>query len=111
MHLLCQICSPKQKDLQAFLQLFVSMLLLSSGCKSAAAQYKCYYYLVPPQSILTKQIEIKLRLCNLYLSLMAELRPFKTYTEVQNRVSHPKKCAWYMHNETAYTRSFKSQYR
>ena len=43
MRLLC--LTPKQIDLQAFLLLqlpyFVSVLLLTSGCKSAAAQYKC----------------------------------------------------------------------
>ena len=52
-------CTPKQIDLQAvfLLQLpyCVSVLLLTSRCKSAAAQYK-HYYLVPPQSILTKQM-------------------------------------------------------
>ena len=44
-------CISKQIDLQAFwlLQLpyFVSVLLLTSRCKSAAAQYKHRYYLVP----------------------------------------------------------------
>ena len=49
-------CTPKQIDLQAFslLQLpyCVSVLMLISGCELAAAQYKCHYYLVPPQSIL-----------------------------------------------------------
>ena len=55
-------CTPKQIDLQAFLLLQlpycgnVFNLLLTSRCKSAAAQYKCCYYLVPPPSILTKQI-------------------------------------------------------
>ena len=53
-------CAPKQIDLQAFLLLqlpyCVSVLLLTSGCKSAAAQYKHRYYLAPPQIILTKQI-------------------------------------------------------
>ena len=47
MHLLCQSCTPKQIDLQAFLLLqlpyCVSVLLLTSGCKSAAAQYKSRY--------------------------------------------------------------------
>ena len=33
----------------------VSVLLLTSGCKSAAVQYKRRYHLTPPQSILTKQ--------------------------------------------------------
>ena len=55
--MLCQSCTPKQIDLEAILLLqlpyCVSMLLLSSGCKSAAAQYK-RHYLAPPQSILTK---------------------------------------------------------
>ena len=57
---LCQSCTPKQIDLQAILLLqlpyCVSMLLLTNGCKSAAAQYKHHYYLAPPPSILTKQI-------------------------------------------------------
>ena len=34
----------------------VSMLLLTSGCKSATAQYKRRYHLAPPQSILTKYV-------------------------------------------------------
>ena len=49
-----------QIDLQAILLLqlpyCVSVLLLTSRCKSAAAQYKRRYYLAPSQSILTKQI-------------------------------------------------------
>ena len=53
-------CTPKQIDLQATLLLqlpyCVNVLLLTSGCKSATAQYKRRYYLAPPQSILTKQI-------------------------------------------------------
>ena len=52
MHLLCRSCTPKQIDLQAILMLqlpyCVSVLLLTSGCKSAAAQYN----LAHPQSIL-----------------------------------------------------------
>ena len=57
---LCQSCTPKQIDLQAILLLqlpyCVSVLLLTSGCKLAATQYKCCYYLAPPPSMLTKQI-------------------------------------------------------
>ena len=34
----------------------VSVLLLTSRCKSPAAQHKHRYYLAPPPSILTKQI-------------------------------------------------------
>ena len=52
-------CTPKQINLQAFLLLqlpyCVSMLLVTSRCKSAAG-YKRHYYLVPPQGILTRQI-------------------------------------------------------
>ena len=57
---MCRSCTAKQIDLQAFLLLqlpyCVSVLLLTSGCKSAAAQYKRHYHLAPPQSILTKQM-------------------------------------------------------
>ena len=62
MHLLwlCQSCTPKQIDLQAILLLqlpyYVNVLLLTSGCKLAAAQYEHCYYLAPPPSILTKHI-------------------------------------------------------
>ena len=60
--LLCQSCTPKQIDLQAILLLqlpySVNILLLTSGCKSAPAQYKCLYYLAPPQTLLRKQIRL-----------------------------------------------------
>ena len=60
MRLLCRSCTPKQIHLQAILLLqlpyCVSTLLLTSGCKSAAAQYKHRYYLKPPPSIPTKQL-------------------------------------------------------
>ena len=60
MCLLCQSCTPEQIDLQVLLLLQlpyrVSVLLLTSGCTSVAAQYQQCYYLAPPQSILTKQI-------------------------------------------------------
>ena len=62
------------------------MLLLTSECKSAPAQYtyKHRYYLVPPQSLSRKQIKTILTLCKpLFNAFMAELRPFKTYTGVQ----------------------------
>ena len=62
MCLLCQSCIPKQIDLQAILSLqlpyCVSVLLLTSRCKSAAAQYKHRYHLAPSPSILTKQIYV-----------------------------------------------------
>ena len=60
-------CTPKQIDLQEFLLLqlpyCVSVLLLTSGFKSAAAQYKRRYYLAPPQSILAKPMKAKLMFC------------------------------------------------
>ena len=56
----CQSCTPKQIDLQVFLLLqlpyCVSVVLLTSRCKSAAAKYKRCYYFAPTQSILTKQM-------------------------------------------------------
>ena len=59
------------------------MLMLISGCKSAAAQYKCHYYLEPPQSILTKQIQAKLKLCKPLFIVHGRVKAFKTYTVVQ----------------------------
>ena len=50
-------CTPKEIDLQAFfVTTAVSVLLLTSGFKSKAAQYKHRYYLAPPQTILAKQM-------------------------------------------------------
>ena len=36
---------------------------MQTGCKSTPTQYKHHYYLVPPQSLLRKQIKAKLMLC------------------------------------------------
>ena len=73
-------CTPKQINLQAFLLLqlpyCVSMLLLTSGCKLVAAQYKCCYYLAPPQSILTKQIYAKLMLCKPLFIIHGRVKAF-----------------------------------
>ena len=59
-------CTPEQINLQVFLLLQlpygVSVLLLTSRCKSAAAQYECCYYLASPQSILAKPTQAKLML-------------------------------------------------
>ena len=56
MCLLCQNCTPKQIDLQAFLvTTAASMLLLTSRCKSAAAQYKHCSYFAPPQKRLSSK--------------------------------------------------------
>ena len=58
---LCRSCTPKQINLQAILLLqlpyYVSVLLLTSRCKSAAAQYKYCYYLSPPPSVLTTNVD------------------------------------------------------
>ena len=35
----------------------------TNRCKSAPTQYKCPYYLAPPQSLSRKQIKTKLMLC------------------------------------------------
>ena len=77
---LCKSCTPKQMDLQAILLLqlpyCVSVLLLTSGCKSTAAQYKHRYYLVPPPSILTKQIWTKLMLYKLLFIVHGRVKAF-----------------------------------
>ena len=39
------------------------MLLLTSKYKSAPTQYKCRYYLAPPQNLSRKQTKTKLMLC------------------------------------------------
>ena len=53
-------CTHKQIDLQAFFvttsALLCQHVIVNKRCKLAAAQYKRLYYLVPPHSILTKQI-------------------------------------------------------
>ena len=52
-------CISKQIDLQAFFVITAALLcqrVIVNKHKSAAAQYKCSYYLVPPQSILAKQM-------------------------------------------------------
>ena len=80
MRLLCQSCTPKQIDLQAILLLqlpyCVSVLLLTSGCKSAAAQYQRHYYLVHPQITLTKQIYTKLMLCKPLFIIYGRVKAF-----------------------------------
>ena len=59
MCLLCPSCTPKQIDIQAFFVTTATLLcqrIIVTKRKWAAAQYKRGYYLVPLQSILTKQI-------------------------------------------------------
>ena len=61
MLLLCQSCTTKQIDLQAFFVTTAALLcqhvIVKNRCKSAAAQYKCCYYLAPPQSILKTNLD------------------------------------------------------
>ena len=60
MHLLCQSCTPKQIDLQAFFVTTAALLcqrvVVKSQYKSVSAQCKRHYHLAPLQSILTKQM-------------------------------------------------------
>ena len=82
-------CATKQIDLQVFLSLqlsyCVSMLLLTSGFKSAAAQYKHCYYLAPPQSILAKQMLAKLMLCKPLFIIHGRVKTFlKLILEYKN---------------------------
>ena len=88
-------CTPKQTHLLAFLSLqlpyCVSMLMLISGCKSTAAQYKWRYYLVPPQNTLTKQIRDKLMLCKPLFIVHGRVKAFKTYTRVQKQNASAQK--------------------
>ena len=67
------------------------MLLLTSGFKSAAAQYKRRYYLAPPQSILAKQMKAKLMLCKPLFIVHARVKVLKTYTGVQKRSALARK--------------------
>ena len=56
----------------------VSVLWLTSGCKSAPAQYKGGYYLAPPQSLLRKQIKTKLMLCKPLFIVHGRIKGFTT---------------------------------
>ena len=60
-------CTPKQIDLLPYC---VSVLLLTS------AQYKCCYYLAPPQSILTKPTQAKLMLCKPLFIVYGKVKGF-----------------------------------
>ena len=78
----------------------VSVLLLTSGCKSAAVQYKHRYHLAPPPSILTKQIQTKLMLCKPLFIVHGRVKTFlKAMLQYKNEVPPLKKWVWHMHNE------------
>ena len=72
-------CTPKQIDLQAFFVTTAALLcqrVVTSGFKSAAAQYKRRYYLAPPQSILAKPMKAKLMLCKSLFIVHARVKAF-----------------------------------
>ena len=58
MHLLCRSCIPKQMDLQAFFVTTAALLCqrVVADVNQQLHNTNTHYYLVPPQSILTKQI-------------------------------------------------------
>ena len=76
--------------------LMCQVLLLTSQCnaqyiqykqaiKSAPAQYKCCYYLVPPRSLLRKQIKNKLMLCKPLLTVHCRVKGLlKVIVEYKN---------------------------
>ena len=53
-----------------------SVLLLTSRCKSAPAQYKHHYYLAPSQSLSRKQIKTKLMLCKPLFIIYKRIKGF-----------------------------------
>ena len=53
--------------------------------KSAPAQYKCRYYLAPPQSLSRKQIKTKLMLCKPLFIVHGRGKGFLNYTTVQKQ--------------------------
>ena len=65
----------------------VSVLLLTSRCKSAPAQCKCRYYLAPPLCLLRKQIYTKLILCKPLFIVDIRVKGFLKviYTMVQKQ--------------------------
>ena len=80
---------PKQINLTiVFVTYCVSMLLLTGGCKLAPAQYKCCYYLMPPQSLSKKQIKTKLMLCKPLIITHGTVKGlFKTILQHKNEAS------------------------
>ena len=75
------------------------MLLLTSGYKSAPAQYKCPY-LAPPQSVSRKQIKTKLMLCKPLFIIHDRVRGFLlVILQYKNEAPLLQKWALYMHNE------------
>ena len=69
-------CTPKQIDLQVFFVTTAALLCQRVRFKSAAAQYKRHYYLMPPQSILAKPMKTKLMLFKPLFIVHARVKAF-----------------------------------
>ena len=68
--------------------------------KSAPAQYKHCYYLVPPQSLSRKQIKTKLMLCKPLFIVHGRVKGFlNIILQYKNEAPPLQKWAWHMHNE------------
>ena len=68
--------------------------------ESAPAQYKCRCYLVPPQSLLRKQIMTKLMLCKPLFIIHGRVKGFlKVILQHKNEVPLLQKWVWHMHSE------------
>ena len=69
--------------------------------KSASAQYKhCYYLVPPPQSLSRKQIKTKLMLCKPLFIVHGRVKGFlKVTLQYKNEAPPLQKWAWHMHNE------------
>ena len=78
----------------------VSMLLLTSGCKLAPAQYKLHYYLAPPQNLSKKQIKIKLMLCKPIFIIHGRVNGLlKVILQYKNEAPQFQKWVRHMHND------------
>ena len=73
---------------------------LHNGSKSAPAQYKCCYYLVPPQSLSRKQIKAKVLLSKPLFIVHDRVKGFsKVIVQYKNEAPPLQKWAWHMDNE------------
>ena len=72
----------------------------TSVYKWAPSQYKCHYYLAPPQSLSRKQIKTKLTLCKPFFIIHGRVKGFlKVILQYKNEAPQLQKWAWHMHNE------------
>ena len=77
------------------------MLLLTSECKSAPAQYTNIVIIIAPlQSLPRKQIKMILTLCKPLLIVNVRVKDlFKVTMEYKNEEPLLEKWAWHIHNE------------